>query len=535
MEYVAAFENVSHKAVGILLDRERDDAELTSLSGTTKAILTTTLVIFILFTTSGNLLTICVIIRNKRLRTISNMYLASLAAADMVVGSFVMIFMLLYTITCDSTWIFGDALCRVWTFVDYTCCTASLTNVCLIARDRYVTVSQPLKSIRKRTKRGALYNILFAWMIPLIFWATSISLLAISSTGTGHPMRACEVSWRPKFIVIVAAVSMMYVPIVTIVIFFGAMMCFLHRHMNSMNHSFRRTESVKRQQSFASVMSEDATSEKSGGISFNPKFSIEATYPLIDHHSAIRKVSSAVFSHGSSESTETASTDYSAEIPGNHEVGKHVRSVATNTSPERYGLVRSVGTNTSPMLVSNNSRASLTSATSDTKVILQEGSMRRIFRRLRSESKLESDMDSSDTEVFQSRVRRHRNLSQSTKSDINSQVSRFSIDSSGSTRWNRYASVMRAERQNSVEKSRLKQQVSAAKTLGLILGFLLLCWIPFSILCPMKAYWPDIIPTKPYQISIWINYMNSAINPIIYCLCNPQFRHAYRQLLWDRK
>ncbi|ELU08159.1 hypothetical protein CAPTEDRAFT_64084, partial [Capitella teleta] len=326
---------------------------------------TALVVLFILFTTAGNLLTICVIVKSKRLRSISNIYLASLACADMVVGSFVMIFMLLFTVSHDNIWVFGDALCRIWTFVDFTCCSASLTNVCLIARDRYRTVSQPLKSIRKRTKKGAMYRILLAWAIPLIFWATAISLLAVADDSPNS--NSCEVKWNPTFIVLIATLAMMYLPIAAILVLFGAMMTFLHNHMTSMNFDLQRTESVRRQQSFASVMSEDATSEKSGGISFNPKCSIEATHP--------------------------------------------------------------------------------------------------------------------------------------------------------------------AERQNSVEKSRLKQQVSAAKTLGIIMGFLLLCWIPYSILCPLKAYWPDAIPRSAYQASIWVNYMNSAINPIIYCLCNPQFRHAYAQLL----
>ena len=100
-------------------------------------VLTAVFILVIIFTTFGNLTTIIAVRVDKRLRSISNLYIASLAAADLIVGSIVMTFMLIYTVVLDGTWTLGPLLCDIWTFIDYVACTASLTNVCVIAGDRY--------------------------------------------------------------------------------------------------------------------------------------------------------------------------------------------------------------------------------------------------------------------------------------------------------------------------------------------------------------------------------------------------------------
>jgi hypothetical protein len=60
---------------------------------------------------------------------------------------------------------------------------------------------------------------------------------------------------------------------------------------------------------------------------------------------------------------------------------------------------------------------------------------------------------------------------------------------------------------------------------------LLLCWLPFSIMWPIKTFCQECISQRIYDISFWTNYLNSAINPCIYCLCNPAFKQAFRRIL----
>uniref|UniRef100_UPI00358F7F92 5-hydroxytryptamine receptor 1F-like n=1 Tax=Myxine glutinosa TaxID=7769 RepID=UPI00358F7F92 len=71
----------------------------------------------------------------------------------------------------------------------------------------------------------------------------------------------------------------------------------------------------------------------------------------------------------------------------------------------------------------------------------------------------------------------------------------------------------------------------AAKTLGLILGAFILCWLPFFI----KELVVNICETctPPPAVSAfltWLGYVNSLINPLIYTSFNDDFRSAFKKL-----
>lgn len=80
---------------------------------------------------------------------------------------------------------------------------------------------------------------------------------------------------------------------------------------------------------------------------------------------------------------------------------------------------------------------------------------------------------------------------------------------------------------------KLKREHKAARTLGIIMGAFIVCWLPFftwyvSItLCGEACHCPDII----VSILFWIGYFNSMLNPIIYAYFNRDFRDAFRRTL----
>ncbi|XP_055587637.1 uncharacterized protein LOC129740071 isoform X2 [Uranotaenia lowii] len=74
----------------------------------------------------------------------------------------------------------------------------------------------------------------------------------------------------------------------------------------------------------------------------------------------------------------------------------------------------------------------------------------------------------------------------------------------------------------------------AARTLGIIMGVFLLCWLPFFLwyvitaLCGDEACpSPDVVIT----LLFWIGYFNSTLNPLIYAYFNRDFREAFRNTL----
>lgn len=75
----------------------------------------------------------------------------------------------------------------------------------------------------------------------------------------------------------------------------------------------------------------------------------------------------------------------------------------------------------------------------------------------------------------------------------------------------------------------------AARTISIIVSAFLICWMPyntFSIvmnICQKKCYTPSTFQVS--QILLYVGYLNSILNPIIFSYQNVQFRIAYRKIL----
>ncbi|CAH1785226.1 unnamed protein product [Owenia fusiformis] len=87
------------------------------------------------------------------------------------------------------------------------------------------------------------------------------------------------------------------------------------------------------------------------------------------------------------------------------------------------------------------------------------------------------------------------------------------------------------------ERKRLKREHKAAKTLGMIMGGFILCWLPFfSWYLITQGFCQGFntecnIPNEVISLFFWIGYFNSMINPVIYAYFNRDFRTAFRKIL----
>ncbi|XP_057652998.1 octopamine receptor beta-3R-like [Diorhabda carinulata] len=73
----------------------------------------------------------------------------------------------------------------------------------------------------------------------------------------------------------------------------------------------------------------------------------------------------------------------------------------------------------------------------------------------------------------------------------------------------------------------------AARTLGIIMGAFLFCWLPFFLWYVITNLCGESCSTPEWLVGLlfWVGYFNSALNPLIYAYFNRDFREAFMDTL----
>ncbi|XP_041366898.1 5-hydroxytryptamine receptor 4-like [Gigantopelta aegis] len=75
-----------------------------------------------------------------------------------------------------------------------------------------------------------------------------------------------------------------------------------------------------------------------------------------------------------------------------------------------------------------------------------------------------------------------------------------------------------------------KKETKAAFTLGIVIGCFFVCWCPFFLTYLVDALIGYRVPIIIKLIVLWLGYLNSTMNPVLYYISNKDFKVAYKML-----
>uniref|UniRef100_A0A3Q3W080 G-protein coupled receptors family 1 profile domain-containing protein n=1 Tax=Mola mola TaxID=94237 RepID=A0A3Q3W080_MOLML len=147
----------------------------------------------ILFTIVGNVLVVIAVLTSRALKPPQNLFLVSLASADILVATLVMPFSLANELM--DYWFFGKVWCDIYLALDVLFCTSSIVHLCAISLDRYWSVTQAVEYNLKRTPKRLKGMIVVVWLISAVISFPPLISMDRSSNEASSLCRLNDETW----------------------------------------------------------------------------------------------------------------------------------------------------------------------------------------------------------------------------------------------------------------------------------------------------------------------------------------------------
>ena len=480
----------------------------------------------------GNSLVIMSVFTCKKLRTITNTYIVSLAFSDLFLGILVLPFS--GTKEVLTEWPFGKIWCDMWLAIDVWLCTASILNLCAISFDRYLAITRPFKyqamvsPLKAKLLVAGVWVVAFLVCLPsLIGWnekgksvfevddnkglipttyvpkefvhnITNSSVLAnfeelqttTAKLGLCHVSKECELNLEVGY-VIYSALGSFWIPVWIMMFFYGRIYIIAARTTRGVKRGVVHTKELSSTGELR--IHRGGTLSRNSSVRSTSRPSVSQTEVLLPSTSVnmeqrTRQLSICEIQREDTENLNHRQLKRNASVPA--EMGYHGQDTM-NGSHHMNGV-------------------------KPPKIKVTFCRKKNMF------SKLEESPISSPNRngIVNCPIEEESSFTQSECLTVNDSFE------NGHRRSNRRTNL----------KSKLKafnKEKKAAKTVGIIVGCFVCCWAPFftvyllEALCGEACKPPDLV----FTVFFWLGYSNSAINPFVYALFSKDFRFAFKKLL----
>uniref|UniRef100_A0A182M9U9 G-protein coupled receptors family 1 profile domain-containing protein n=1 Tax=Anopheles culicifacies TaxID=139723 RepID=A0A182M9U9_9DIPT len=365
-------------------------------------------------------------------------------------------------------WPFGVTWCNIYVTCDVLACSASILHMCFISLGRYLGIRNPLGSRHHSTKRLTGIKIALVWLLAMLV-SSSITVLGMINQNNIMPgPNECVINNRAFFVF--GSLVAFYIPMVMMVVTYALTVQLLRKKARFLEQ--HPEGELFRRLGGRLASSKHSNNSQSDGSSTSNK-AVEMKKFTVNNNKQ-----PAYSQHDSSPPSSLP------VVAGSH-----------SALPWRW---HGTTTGTSKMDSNGGNR---TIAGKRTRTVCDQGTQ---------------TPDSIERET-----RRQKFCS-----------FRIHLNSVPTPAINFNLKFLGSKKRTNLSANAVATEQKATKVLGLVFFTFVFCWAPFFILNIIFAAWPEAkVPERIVSICLWLGYVSSTINPIIYTIFNKTFRAAFIRLL----
>ncbi|KAK7934458.1 hypothetical protein WMY93_005354 [Mugilogobius chulae] len=432
----------------------------------------TAITLMVVFTIVGNVMVIIAVLTSRSLRGPQNLFLVSLAAADILVATLIIPFSLANELL--GYWYFKSLWCEIYLALDVLFCTSSIVHLCAISLDRYLSISKVTYG-RQRTPKRIKAAIVVVWLISAVISFPPLLSLNKSEkkdegVDRGPQCRLNDERW--------------YILYSTIGSFFAPCLIMILVYIRIYQIAKQRTRCPP------------GEPRKDGGGNATP-----SQTPRHVHSNAITPSPSQ-----ESEPTQNPTSNNLLQPPPRALTPDNSTHRPSSPSSETPKTKEAEKKNKQKSKKADNNNGDSSSTESD--VEQSQG------------GRGSTSMPGSPSGGVHSpgSVKRYKDMIATSKGARLMPGRKSKSDNNpGAAR----------------RKAMINREKRFTFVLAVVIGVFVVCWFPFFFSYSLQAVCPEtcVIPDPLFTFFFWIGYCNSSLNPVIYTIFNKDFRKAFKKIL----